>query len=76
MPKVVIVGDDMFLKNVTETSSVLQKIGNLSSDEAEDVINSVLYDEEVVVEVDDVNKAEQLAATLNRVIGVKATVKS
>lgn len=76
MTKVIVVGDDRFLKNISETSRILQKLGNLSSDEAEDVINRVLRGQEVAVELEDISKAQYLAADLNQVAGVKAAVES
>lgn len=75
MPEVIIVGDDRFLKNVTDTARVLQDYGNLNPDEAEDVINRFLRDEEVTVEVDGLREANLLAANLNQVIGIRAAVK-
>lgn len=76
MPKVTIICDQNFLKNISEIERVLQSYGGFQTDEAKDIAFRCAGDKLVSVEVENSEQAKVLAENLNKILDVNAVVEN
>lgn len=75
MPKVTIICDQNYLKNVSAIERVLQQHGGFYPDEAKRIAISCAGDKPVHIEVDNAEQAKDIVENLNKIMDVNASVQ-